>query len=220
MNDQLLSTPNEPINDDESDISDDITDDEIDHGQDVQFIHNQRTIAPVNTFMENTNATVDYVAKSNVGVRNTNSSHVDDDDDDIDDKPKDYSLQYEDNDEALEDTELDIASHNHHDLVVDTVEPVTYFQTEGTPFETPHGISNAASVNDLNKSEQTSSSGLESPDETQLYAMEGTPGCFSRTDSVENLEDCDEKGQKEAAEGPSEKVSSELDVNLVHSNNR
>ena len=29
MNDQILSTPNEPINDDESDGSDDITDDEI-----------------------------------------------------------------------------------------------------------------------------------------------------------------------------------------------
>ena len=58
---------------------------------------------------------------------------------------------------------------------------------------------------DLNKTQQTLSSGLETPDETQLYAMEGTPGCFSRTDSVENLEDHEEKGQKEAAEGPSEK---------------
>ena len=76
MNDQLLSTPNEPINDDESDRSDDITDDEIDHGQDVQFIHNQRTIVPVSTFLENTNATVDYVAKSNASVRNTNSNPV------------------------------------------------------------------------------------------------------------------------------------------------
>ena len=46
---------------------------------------------------------------------------------------------------------------------------------------------------------------METPDETQLYALEGTPGCFSRTDSVENLDEHIEKGQKEAAEGPSEK---------------
>ena len=130
------------------------------------------------------------------------------DDEDIEDKPKDYSLQYEENDGA-EDNAVNVVNHNlvNHDLVVDNVEavrPVTYF-AEGTPFDTPHGISNAASVTDLNKTEDTSNSGLETPDETQLYAMEGTPGCFSRTDSVENLEDHEEKGQKEAAEGPSEK---------------
>ena len=76
----------------------------------------------------------------------------------------------------------------------------------GTPFDTPCGISNAGSVTDLKKPENhTPNSGVETPDETQLYALEGTPGCFSRTDSVENLDEHIEKGQKEAAEGPSEK---------------
>ena len=50
------------------------------------------------------------------------SSHVDDED--IEDKPKDYSLQYEENDGA-EDNDINIV--NHHDLVVDNVEAVTYF---------------------------------------------------------------------------------------------
>ena len=50
------------------------------------------------------------------------SSHVDDED--IEDKPKDYSLQYEENDGA-EDNDINVV--NHHDLVVDNVEAVTYF---------------------------------------------------------------------------------------------
>ena len=85
----------------------------------------------------------------------------------------------------------------------------------GTPFDTPCGISNAGSLTDLKKPENhTPNSGVETPDETQLYALEGTPGCFSRTDSVENLDEHIEKGQKEAAEGPSEKVSSDLEISL------
>ena len=55
-------------------------------------------------------------------ISHASSSHVDDED--IEDKPKDYSLQYEENDGA-EDNDINVV--NHHDLVVDNVEAVTYF---------------------------------------------------------------------------------------------
>ena len=55
-------------------------------------------------------------------ISHASSSHVDDED--IEDKPKDYSLQYEENDGA-EDNDINIV--NHHELVVDNVEAVTYF---------------------------------------------------------------------------------------------
>ena len=58
-------------------------------------------------------------------------------------------------------------------------------------------------------------SGLETPASEaagpQLYATEGTPGQLSRSDSFDDDEGCsdaetgEEKGQLEAAEGPSEK---------------
>ena len=37
-----------------------------------------------------------------------------------------YSLQYEENDE-VEDTDVNVVNDNHHDLVVDNIEAVTYF---------------------------------------------------------------------------------------------
>ena len=57
-----------------------------------------------------------------ISISHASSSHVDDED--IEDKPKDYSLQYEENDGA-EDNDINVV--NHHDLVVDNVEAVTYF---------------------------------------------------------------------------------------------
>ena len=223
LSNQLLTAPNEPVyKGDQSDKSDaDITDDEheIEHVQVEQFLPNQRLLL-VENMMENASSpatmpTTDYHTENNGsrGVElSTSSSHVEDED--IEDKPKDYSLQYEENDGPEEENDDINTVSSHNDLVVDNVEAVSYF-TEGTPFDTPHGISNACSATDLNKTEQSSSgSGLETPEDIQLYAMEGTPGCFSRTDSVEDLVDQDEeKGTKEADEGPSEKATPIMEAN-------
>lgn len=130
-------------------------------------------------------------------------------DEDPPDHPTDYSLQYQENEEA------EVNEANHVDADQDqAAEAVKSYFNEGTPFDTPHGISNAASVQDLVK--EQGSSGIVTPDTCppQLYATEGTPACFSRSDSVENLEEeeeveeeeCIEKGQKEAIEGPPEKL--------------
>lgn len=128
------------------------------------------------------------------------------DEEDPPDHPTDYSLQYQESEEA-EVNEANEINHDHADQDQASEAVKTYFD-EGTPFDTPHGISSAASVQDLAK-EDPGSSGIVTPDTCppQLYAAEGTPACFSRSDSVENLdEECIEKGQKEAIEGPPEKL--------------
>ena len=115
------------------------------------------------------------------------------------DHPTDYSLQYQESEEA------EVNEGNHNELQVKS-----YFN-EGTPFDTPHGISNAGSVTELNKETQNTEDG------PLLYATEGTPGCFSRTDSnpevndlIGDEEEVIEKGQKEVLEGPSEKIEEKL----------
>ena len=121
----------------------------------------------------------------------------------IDEPPTDYSLQYQESEDA------EVNDSNNLDEAVKT------YYTEGTPFDTPL-ISNAHSVSDLRPVEEPElpevepvKSGLETPasevdDRPQVYATEGTPGCFSRADSPSPEEE--EKGQLEAAEGPSEKA--------------
>ena len=65
MSDQLLDTPNQPVDvDEESDKSDDVTDDEIEHVvQPEQYIPAPQGTPLVNNFMENTN-TVDYAIET------------------------------------------------------------------------------------------------------------------------------------------------------------
>ena len=88
MSDQLLDTVNKPVDDEESDKSDDVTDDEIEHVQAEQFVPTPRTTPLVNNFMTAETSTPIAVLENN-DVGHTNSSHVDDDED-IEDKPKDY----------------------------------------------------------------------------------------------------------------------------------
>jgi hypothetical protein len=156
------------------------------------------------------------------------SQHVDEED--IDDPPTDYSLQFQETDEP-EVTEGNVAQAGEQDVPCEAVK--TYY-TEGTPFDTPFIISNAASVDDLttitvdhvdhidhdhdDPNSNKLASGLQTPasDRPQVYATEGTPACFSRADSLSSLGSNDldngpnrnngeEKGQLEATEGPSEK---------------
>ena len=77
MSHQLLNTSHhEPINDEDSDKSDDVTDDDVENVQTIEFIHDPRTILSTDNFMKSNTSSSDYVTKGNV-----NSSHVDDDDD-------------------------------------------------------------------------------------------------------------------------------------------
>merc|ERR1712008_469648 len=111
MSDQLLDAPNKPVDDEESDKSDDVTDDEIEPESrpvpnvQAEHVHEnvQRSAMLVNNFVEDASiSTVQELAgpphyvTENEAVGNASSSHVDDED--IEDKPKDYSLQYEEND--------------------------------------------------------------------------------------------------------------------------
>ena len=61
------------------------------------------------------------------------------------------------------------------------------FISIGTPFDTPHGVSNAGSVTDL-KATVAAEDDEDLEAGPQLYVTEGTPGCFSRADSDEELE--------------------------------
>ncbi len=179
MSDQLLETPNTPIEDqDDSDKS--TTEDEDDF--------ESSTAGPkepiVNNFLEEP--------------------------EELEDAPTDYTLNFQE----TEDVEVNEANPESN------LTEIKSYYTEGTPLDTPRtGISNANSMSDLQvvtAKEPPASTGIETPDCPQLYATEGTPGCFSRSDSVENLENPEEdddeddesieKGQKEVLEGPSEKT--------------
>ena len=129
------------------------------------------------------------------------------DNEEIVDNPTDYSLQYQENEETEVMDGVSAAAstvQDHEDFNVKS------FFTEGTPADTPR-ISKTNSVQDLTEKDLN--------DQPQLYASEGTPGCFSRVDSLENLvdesqsnqeESIIEKGQLETAEnGPSEKDEKE-----------
>ena len=127
-------------------------------------------------------------------VNNYLDDKDEDDSEEIVDNPTDYSLQYQEEEEA----EVNGAN-------VQDEEAVKSFFTEGTPADTPR-ISKTNSVNDLvnNPEEELKD---DQADQPQLYASEGTPGCFSRVDSAENINENEtEKGQLETAENaPCEK---------------
>ena len=108
-------------------------------------------------------------------VNNYMENQFTDEIEDPPDHPTDYSLQYQEGDDA----EVNEANGSPH-LEMDEPEAVKSYFTEGTPLDTPRdGISGAGSVVDL-KEEPLPSAGVETPDGPQLYATEGTPGCFSR----------------------------------------
>lgn len=200
LSNQILSAPNEPVYEGESDDkTDDNTDDEIgDHVQAEQKfgVPNQRLMFAEN-MIENQACSGNSITTS---YQTTESTSVEDED--IEDKPKDYSLQYEEADDIDENLDDPNAGHNN-DLGVENVEAVSYF-TEGTPFDTPHGISNTCSVTDLNKTGNSSASGLETPEDMpQQYT-----GCFSRTDSIEDLVDHHDHNE-EASKESNDKIHSE-----------
>ena len=95
----------------------------------------------------------------------------------VEEPPTDYSLQYQEREEAEVNSANPVSNIATHDI--DNVESVTSYFTEGTPFDTPRGISNAGSLTDLKGQVEDD---LEA-NEPQLYATEGTPGCYSRGDS-------------------------------------
>ena len=142
------------------------------------------------------------------------SEEASEDLEEIVDNPTDYSLQYQENEETevMEGANLNTVQDHDQDLAVKS------FFTEGTPADTPNVISKTNSVSDLTDNGLLKDDCEIIPDQPQLYASEGTPGCFSRVDSIENLVDDNEeneneieeitveKGQLETAEnGPSEK---------------
>ena len=142
------------------------------------------------------------------------SDEASEDLEEIVDNPTDYSLQYQENEETevMEGANLNTVQDHDQDLAVKS------FFTEGTPADTPNVISKTNSVSDLTDNGILKDDCEIIPDQPQLYASEGTPGCFSRVDSIENLVDDNEeneneieeitveKGQLETAEnGPTEK---------------
>ena len=111
-----------------------------------------------------------------------------------DDKPTDYSLRYQETEEADKETKAE-------PLFDDAVR--TYY-TEGTPMDTPFMFSNATSMNDLReaaiaeedeKHEEKDVAEVVT-DTTVAYAVEGTPGVFSRAESLSDLEDIDDMDNK------------------------
>ena len=114
-----------------------------------------------------------------------------DDTEPCEEKPTDYSLRYQEAEEADKETKAE-------PLFEDAVK--TYY-TEGTPMDTPFMFSTATSMNDLREpaiaeeDEQIAKKMAEN-DTTVAYAVEGTPLTFSRAESLSDLEDiesCDNK---------------------------
>lgn len=137
-------------------------------------------------------------------------------DDDMDERPRDYSLRFQD----AEDPDLNqgraraslpTKENRSDDIEEDTEDTVKTFCTEGTPYDTPCLISTATSMSDLRDpdldtkmfhkrpSKATLSSdqyqpvsgtfsGMDTPSEKpQVFDTEGTPGFFSRADSLSSL---------------------------------
>ena len=110
-----------------------------------------------------------------------------------DDKPTDYSLRYQETEEADKETKAE-------PLFDDAVR--TYY-TEGTPMDTPFMFSTATSMNDLRESaiaeedeKHEEKDAAVVADTTVAYAVEGTPGVFSRAESLSDLEDIDDMDNK------------------------
>ena len=158
-----------------------------------------------------------------------NQSRPDDDDKDDEERPTDYSLRFQENDEAdLMCAARGAVTGNDTKSKVDDEERRSYdavktYYTEGTPYDTPFVVSNAGSISDLREKPKPSIaddddddipderprtfgiSGTETPmsngDRPQVYCTEDTPGVFSRADSLSSLESSDlGEGQPSAAQ--------------------
>ena len=111
-----------------------------------------------------------------------------------DDKPTDYSLRYQETEEAAgKETKAE-------PLFDDAVR--TYY-TEGTPMDTPFIFSTATSMSDLREPAiaeevevREKKVTTEATDTTVAYAVEGTPEVFSRAESLSDLEDIEDVDNK------------------------
>ncbi|TRY69315.1 hypothetical protein TCAL_09734, partial [Tigriopus californicus] len=137
-------------------------------------------------------------------------------DDDMDERPRDYSLRFQDAEDPDLSQERARACRpakvdQSDDIEEETEDTVKTFCTEGTPYDTPCLISTATSMSDLRDpdldtkmfhkrpSKATLSSdqfqpasgtfsGMDTPSEKpQVFDTEGTPGFFSRADSLSSL---------------------------------
>lgn len=108
------------------------------------------------------------------------------------DQITDYSIRYAENQSDTDEEDAKPAVANSDDTM-------KCYNTEGTPHVV---LSGATSMNDLRKEKlketvekkpkgkfSAGASGLQSPEKTVNYCVEGTPGNFSRNDSLSDLED-------------------------------
>lgn len=121
------------------------------------------------------------------------------------DQITDYSIRYGDNSEEE-------AKKRANIIIADDTTKCYY--TEGTPHA---GLSGSTSMTDLRKDKlketvrvseekkpkEEEASGIQSPEKTVNYCVEGTPGNFSRCDSLSDLEDGSMLGAKADKSGPS-----------------
>lgn len=109
------------------------------------------------------------------------------------DQITDYSIRYAEN---QSDSEEDVAVKP---VAISSDDTMKCYNTEGTPHTV---LSGAASLSDLRKEKlkavegkkfkgkySAGASGLQSPEKTVNYCVEGTPGNFSRNDSLSDLEE-------------------------------
>ncbi|XP_055848796.1 uncharacterized protein LOC129913873 [Episyrphus balteatus] len=144
------------------------------------------------------------------------------------DQPTDFSLRYAEN-QVESDMEEKTRMNNGSEIILILEDSVKCYQTEDTPYV----ISNAPSVSDLQNPKleenivrnkpQTSvlpssnviyGSGSYTPEKPINYCEEGTPGYFSRYESLSSLEESPQNAQTTNGTAPTKSKADKTNINV------